>query len=274
MMAQKSRYLVHFYMHENTRYFSSDLRSSLMGGEVAGTPHHGRCHADGTHSPVCVHNCFSLDKEFLGTIQKATVARDEELAHYELGIVLDRNAFAPNLVIDVYCHGVDPSTIPVMDLHRYDSPTGRLALQPFNYCNVVRIEWPPTNSKLPKNALVGAIVLLTRGTEVHELLRIKGFSEAFVCQLQELGDQPALKDLQDLANWIENVKGGGVKPQEGQPGPKSPGVSSPILSLTPAAKEWVSVGSDGVATIDKYAKLILNKKFYKQIEQAVNDHNE
>ena len=47
------------------------------------------------------------------------------------------------------------------------------------FCNVVRIEWPQT-------AVVGAIAPLTRVTEVYQLLRTKGFSEAFVCQLQDL----------------------------------------------------------------------------------------
>ena len=54
------------------------------------------------------------------------------------------------------------------------------------FCNVVRIEWPQTRSKLPSTRVVGAIAPLTRVTEVYQLLRTKGFSEAFVCQLQDL----------------------------------------------------------------------------------------
>ncbi len=179
------RLVCHFYIKEgkkqyydNSDYAYFNLFNKSKGWVVKGTPGHGIKSRMGKQSKVPCLNCFEVDDEFYKALKD--VGRYGN-SRFELGIILNKRKLKSLWkVIDVSIKR--PQNMPRPNMcHYYDNPRFRSGtLNPFNYCNVVRIE---INKKilgqpiaeLPRTMIKGLIV--KRGTKlvVRKLLTKKCF---------------------------------------------------------------------------------------------------
>jgi len=110
---------------------------------IKGTPEHGVRSKRGKPSPVPCLNCFEINGKFYDAIRQLSVEGNEK---FELGLVLNKRMLRRRFeVIDVSTKPPSPLP-PPSECHYYDWPQQRArGLQPFHYCDVVRVEIPKSS---------------------------------------------------------------------------------------------------------------------------------
>jgi hypothetical protein len=129
---------------------------------IKGTIGHGISSERGKVSSVPCLNCYKVDDAFYEGLETLI---EEGSQKYELGLILDKSALKRVFeVVDVLPWDHKNSRPPPSECWKYDIPTKKPALYPFNYCDVVRIRIPYSNlydmpiSKIPSDAIMGMLV--------------------------------------------------------------------------------------------------------------------
>jgi hypothetical protein len=141
----EDKVLCHFYVKKNTKqYFGNpefayfNLVNSSPGWIVGGTTGHGVTSDAGECSQVPCLNCFSVDDLFCTKLISEISNYQNK---YEIGIILDRSRLENTFSIHNVgtCYGYKP----LAECHKFDNPKYRKGvLDPFNYCQVIRMEIP------------------------------------------------------------------------------------------------------------------------------------
>lgn len=195
---RKRRGLIcHFYIAKSTRQYYSktdyayfNLFSDSREWTVKGTPHHGIKSQRGKRSPVPCLNCFELNNEFHEALKVLCNKGNEK---FELGIIFNKrklkNWFGKKKVIDVSTEPPSPLP-PPKKCHHYDWPRKRRGvLDPFNYCDVVRVEIPKSSfhnlaiESIPYHIVMGMLVKQDDYADICELLESKMWDEIEVFPL-------------------------------------------------------------------------------------------
>jgi len=181
--------ICHFYIKEKetqkqkqyygkTDYAYINLFSDSRDWIVKGTPGHGI-----RPSPVPCLNCFEINEKFYRALKELSKKKNEK---FELGVIFNKrmlkNYFGSNAVIDVELRtrwGPQPLP-PLRQCHYFDYPERRKGvLDPFNYCDVVRVEIPmPKRFKIPMaaipyQAIMGMLVKRGNSGVIRDLLESK-----------------------------------------------------------------------------------------------------
>lgn len=187
--------LCHFYIHQTDgedgqkQYYDKmdyahfNLLSYSHSWVVKGTPNHGINSMRGKRSQVPCLNCFEVDDDFNDAFKKLS---KEGNKRFELGILLNKRMLKSSLkIIDVTIGIPSPRPQP-NKCHHYDLPRGRLALQPFNHCKVVRIEIPKNKVieepivELKGKVIMGLLVRSKMKMKIIRLLKSKGLGHVKV----------------------------------------------------------------------------------------------
>ena len=138
--------LCHFYIEKSKQQFYSttdyahfNIFSDSRNWIVKGTPKHGIKSKSGKTSPVPCLNCFEVNKKFYDALKRLHTQVNQK---FELGIILNKRKLKSEFnVIDVCNIPPFPRPSP-KECHYYDFPQFRKGvLDPFNFCDVVRVEY-------------------------------------------------------------------------------------------------------------------------------------
>jgi hypothetical protein len=163
--------LCHFYTVEGKKqkqyytkpdYAYFNMFSNSPDWIVKGTTGHGICSERGKVSSVPCLNCYKVNDAFYEGLETLL---EEGNKKYELGLLLDKSALKRVFeVIDVLPWNHKGSRPPPPECWKYDIPTKKAALYPFNYCDVVRIRIPFSRiydmpiAEIPGDATMGILV--------------------------------------------------------------------------------------------------------------------
>ena len=170
--------------YDKLDYAYFNLLSDSKDWLVKGTTGHGITSKRGKRSQVPCLNCFAVDEEFVSSLRRLIKDRNEK---FELGILLNKRKLN-NLfdVIDVSTGRPNPVP-PPNRCHWYDNPRRRMGvLNPFNFCNVVRVEVPGSQfqgiaiARIPSDAMLGLLVRRTARKTVLDRMREKGLRKVKV----------------------------------------------------------------------------------------------
>ncbi len=144
-----------------------NLFSGSSSWIVKGTTDHGISDERGRTSIVPCLNCFNVDEIFIDSLIQLQEEGNEK---FELGLILNKRRlkglFGSDNIQDVieWKGGKRPMR---RDCWRYDIPKFRKGvLDPFNYCNVVRIKTP--KSKLREEPIVTIPLSIVMGLLIRE----------------------------------------------------------------------------------------------------------
>lgn len=186
--------ICHFYIAESTKqyydktdyaYFNffCDSRDWI----VKGTLGHGIKSQRGKTSPIPCLNCFEINDEFYKAFKKLCSEGNEK---FELGIIFNKRKLKNRFeTIDVSTEWPDQLP-PPNQCHRYDNPRYRRGvLDPFNYCDVVRVEIPESNlhkipiKAIPYQAVMGMLIKRKDRSAIVSLLKSKRMDKVKVFAL-------------------------------------------------------------------------------------------
>lgn len=189
------RLLCHFYIAQEKeasqkQYYGKDdyayfnLFSHSPEWLVKGTPGHGISSRRGRRSSVPCLNCFEIDEKFYEALDQLYKEGNER---FQLGIILNKRKLLNDFsVIDVSTDRPEDYPSP-NKCHYYDNPRFRSGpLNPFNYCNVVRIEIKRSNElnvpivPIPRKTLMGLLVKDGSKRVVRRLLKQKKMEDVEV----------------------------------------------------------------------------------------------
>jgi hypothetical protein len=183
-IAQRGKETSQKQYYDKLDYAHFNLLCDSRDWLVKGTPDHGISSARGKRSQVPCLNAFQVDDEFYRSLRELVKDGNDKFA---LGLLLNKRKLK-NLfeVIDVSTDR--PRQLPPPnECHRYDcGPFRQGVLNPFNRCQVVRVEIPKSPLAgapivaLPRNCVLGLLVRQADRRAVSQSLRQKGLGEVGV----------------------------------------------------------------------------------------------
>jgi hypothetical protein len=186
--------LCHFYTLEGKKqkqyytkpdYAYFNIFSSSPHWVIKGTTGHGISSQRGKTSSVPCLNCYKVDETFYEGLETLL---EEGNKKYELGLIMAKSVLKKVFdVVDVLHWNHKDSRPSPSECWKYDIPTKKPALYPFNYCDVVRVRIPFSNvygmpiAEIPSDAIMGILVR-------EEGYDGKGLAEALSRKWEDFGD--------------------------------------------------------------------------------------
>jgi hypothetical protein len=180
----------HFYMQEKDKKYHGkidfayfNLVSNSRDWVIKGTKEHGISNNHRKSQIPCL-NCFDVNEKFENALRDLG---EKENFIFELGVIFNKRKLKNDFkkVIDVSTKWPDPFPLP-NKCHYYDDPRFRKGpLQPFHFCDVVRIETKRNRycndidgiDIVRGDAILAMLVKQEKQEEILELLRIKGLNQ-------------------------------------------------------------------------------------------------
>jgi hypothetical protein len=140
---------------------------------MKGTPNHGIKSQNGRTSQVPCLNCFEVNRKFYDALKRL---HNEGNQKFQLGILLNKRKLKTIYNVINVCTTPPFPRPPLKECHHYDFPQFRRgALDPFNFCDVVRVESPPTNllnlplARVSEDSIMGMLVRKEDYSDIENL---------------------------------------------------------------------------------------------------------
>lgn len=176
----------HFYIHKSkkqyydkTDYAYFNLFCDSQDWIVKGTTGHGISSQRNKRSKIPCLNCFEVNDKFYKAIRKLSAGGNDK---FKFGIILNKRILKKDFeVINVSTIIPNGKRPPLNECHCFDiAHKRRWVLNPFNYCDVIRIEIPESEiseepiTRIPKRAIAGMLVKNDDSRAVNKLLKENG----------------------------------------------------------------------------------------------------
>lgn len=199
-VSKKKGLICHFYILEKDEqrdkqyygkkdYVYFNLCSSSRDWIVKGTPHHGITDRHNKPSEIPCLNCYQVNDKFFEALKQLQLEKSKK---FEFGIILNKRKLKKIFeVIKVrrWEYGKNSQKPRARKCHHYDDFRFRKSLEPFNYCDVVRLEIPKQIflkvpvTRIPYKALMGFFVTRGHKQAIRKLLKEKKMEQVKIFPL-------------------------------------------------------------------------------------------